>query len=219
MLKRKNSKLFFFLLTALILFLFIKLFMSIEGKFRPVIISIAQVKADVLATEAINTAVSEKMTRSIFYKDLVLLDKDREGRIIMAQVNTMEVNRLMAETTIRVQDSLKAITAESIYIPLGQALGSRLLAGYGPRIPVRMTPVGRVNTKVVDVFESAGINQTRHKIYFDIYAEVQIVIPFVSDVVEVITTVPIADNIYIGEVPDTVINLQFPDKTADLYRE
>lgn len=207
--KSKNRKLFFFLLTALILFMLIKLFILMERKFRPAIISIAQFRANILATEAVNTAIAENM-RDIFYKDLVLLDKNSDGRILMAQVNTMEVNRLMAETTLKVQDSLKAIATESIHIPLGQALGSRLLAGYGPKIPVRITPVGRVNTKVVDIFEAAGINQTRHKIYFDISAEVQIVIPFDSEVVEVVTTVPVTDNVYVGEVPDTVINLQFP---------
>jgi sporulation protein YunB len=120
----------------------------------------------------------------------------------------------MAETTIRVQDALKAIRGEIIYIPLGQAIDSHLLANYGPRIPVRLVPIGRVNTNVIDVFESAGINQTRHKVYLDIHAEVTVVIPFVSSVIEVVTSVPLADNVYIGAVPDTVINLQFPNSPA-----
>lgn len=199
-----------FLILATLIFLIIKGFLLIEHNFRPVIMSIARVRADTLATEAINAAVSEKVARNILYKDLVLLEKDRDGRIMMAQINTMEVNRLMAETTIRVQDALKSIRGEIIYIPLGQAVDSHLLANYGPRIPVRLIPIGRVNTRVIDVFETAGINQTRHKVYLDIHAEVQIVVPFVSSEIEVVTSVPLADNIFIGEVPDTVINLQFP---------
>lgn len=204
------SKLITFLILATLIFLGIKSFLLIEKNFRPVIISIANVRADTLATEAINAAVTEKVARNILYKDMVLLEKDRDGRIMMAQINTMEVNRLMAETTIRVQDALKAIKGEVIYIPLGQAVDSHLLANYGPRIPVRLIPIGRVNTKVVDIFETAGINQTRHKVYLEIHAEVSIVVPFVSSVIEVVTSVPLADNVYIGEVPDTVINLQFP---------
>lgn len=206
----QGKKLIAFLVTATLIFLGVKGFLAVERNFRPVIVSIANVRADVLATEAINAAISEKMARNILYKDLVLLEKNREGRIVMAQTNTMEVNRLISTTTIRVQDALKAIRGEIIYIPLGQAVDSHLLANYGPRIPVRLIPVGRVNTRVIDVFESAGINQTRHKIYLDIHAEVQVVVPFVSSVIEVVTAVPLADNIYIGEVPDTVINLQFP---------
>ncbi len=213
---RQGKKLVIFLVLATLIFLGIKGFLAIERNFRPVIVSIANVRADVLATEAINAAVSEKVARNILYKDLVLLEKDREGRIMMAQINSMEVNRLMAETTIRVQDALKSIRGEIIYIPLGQAVDSHLLANYGPRIPVRLIPIGRVNTNVIDTFETAGINQTRHKVYLDIHAEVQIIIPFVSSVIEVVTSVPLADNVYIGEVPDTVINLQFPHSVEQL---
>ena len=208
--RHRGWKLATFLILAILIFSGVRLFLTVERAFRPVIVSIAEVRADVLATEAINAAVSEKVARNILYKDLVLLEKDRAGRIMMAQINTMEVNRLMAETTIRVQDALKALRGEIIYIPLGQAMDSHLLANYGPRIPVRLIPIGRVNTKVIDIFETAGINQTRHKVYLDVHAEVQIVIPFVSSEIEVVTAVPLADNVYLGEVPDTVINLQFP---------
>lgn len=205
-----DKRLIFFLLFSLLLFLIIRGFLAVEKNFRSVIIALAEVRADILATEAINIAISETIARDILYKDLVFLQKDREGRVVVAQVNTMEINRLIAQTTISVQNALQGLRGEAIYIPLGQALGSHLLAGHGPRIPIRMIPVGRVNTNVIDVFEEAGINQTRHKIYLDIHVEVQIIIPFVSSVVEVITVVPLTDNIYIGEVPETVINMHFP---------
>jgi sporulation protein YunB len=188
----------------------IRLFIIFDRNLRPTILSVATARADIYATEAINDAVSEQLARKILYQDLILLQKDREGRIILAQINSMEVNRLMTETTMRVQESLLSLKGEVIYIPLGQALGSYLLAHYGPRIPITLVPIGRVNTDIIDTFEHAGINQVRHKLYFDIHAEVQVVIPFVSSVIMVSTAVPIVDAIYPGEVPDTVINLQFP---------
>lgn len=214
--RRVNRKLIVFVILASLVFLIAKSFLLIEANFRPVIMSIATARADALATEAVNAAVSEKIARNILYKDLVLLEKDRDGRIVMAQVNAMEVNRLISTTTMQVQNALRSIKGETIYIPLGQAVDSHLLASYGPRIPVRLIPIGRVNTKVVDVFEAAGINQTRHKVYLDIHAEIQIVVPFVSSEIEVVTTVPLTDNIYIGDVPDTVINLQFPHQLESI---
>lgn len=200
----------FFITLALFIFVVIRLFLIFDRNLRPTILSVAAARADVIATEAINNAVSTIVARNILYQDLILLQKDREGRIILAQINSMEVNRLMAETTMRVQESLVALKGEVIYIPLGQALGSYLLANYGPRIPITLVPIGLVNTNIIDDFDQAGINQVRHKIYFDIHAEVQVVIPFVSSVTKVSSTVPIVDAIYPGEVPDTVINLQFP---------
>ncbi len=207
---RFSREAMWFFILALFLFGVIRLFLVFDRNLRPTILSVAAARADIVATAAINNAVSEKVSRGILYQDLILLQRDRDGRIILAQTNSMEINRLMAETTMRVQDTLSALKGEVIYIPLGQALGSYLLANYGPRIPITLVPIGYVNTDIKDTFEEAGINQVRHKIYFDIHAEVQVVIPFVSSVTMVSTTVPIVDAIYPGDVPDTVINLQFP---------
>ncbi|MCW3491165.1 sporulation protein YunB [Dethiobacter alkaliphilus] len=220
MLSRKvyvSREAFIFFLIAVFIFGIIRMFLYFDRNLRPTILSVASARADIIATEAINSAVSEKVARNILYQDLILLEKDREGRIVMAQTNNMEVNRLMSETTMRVQETLTSLKGEKIYIPLGQALGSYLLANVGPRIPITLIPIGFVNTEIIDEFEEAGINQVRHKIYLDIHAEVEIIIPFVSQVTKVSTTVPIVDANYIGEVPDTVINLQFPSgQTAPL---
>lgn len=199
----------FFVLAAF-LFAVIRLFMFIEQNMRPAILSIASARANIIATEAINEAVTEKFVRDIFYQDLILLERNREGRIVMAQTNIMAVNKLLAETTLQAQEALAALKGEKIYIPIGQTLGSYMLAGLGPRIPVTLIPVGFVNTSIVDQFEEAGINQVRHKIYFIIQAEVEIIIPFLSRTTKVSSMIPIVDAIYPGDVPDTVINLQFP---------
>jgi sporulation protein YunB len=195
---------------ALFIFAIIRLFVYFDHNLRPTILSVAIARADIIATEAINNAITEHVARNILYQDLILLEKNRDGGIILAQTNTMEVNRLMSTTTMRVQETLTMLRGEKIYIPLGQAFGSYLLANMGPRIPITLIPIGRVNTEINDEFVEAGINQVRHKIYVIVHAEVQVVIPFVSNEVTVSTTVPIVDAIYPGEVPDTVINLQFP---------
>lgn len=200
-----------FFVLAVFLFAVVRLFVYVEHNIRPTILSIASVQADKLATEAINNAINEKVVHSFLYQDLIIIEKNRDGRIVMAQTNNMEVNRLMAETTLRVQRALTDLAGVKIHIPLGQAFNSYILANVGPRIPITLTPVGLVNTNLEDRFEDAGINQVRHKIYLTIDAEMQIVIPFISSITEVSTTVPIVDAIYPGEVPDTVINLQFPN--------
>jgi sporulation protein YunB len=79
---------------------------------------------------------------------------------------------------------------------------------------VKLKPMGRVNTEVFDSFEDAGINQTRHKIYLQVITEVQVIVPLITDSIEVITVMPLADTIYIGEVPDTLINLSYPRRAA-----
>ncbi len=205
-----TGSVFSFLFLVALLFIVVQGFIIVERQFRPAILAVALIKADGLATDAINLAILENVSHRVHYRDLIMIEQDEQGRIVMAQINTMEVNKVMAETTLATREALEDLQTKPFEIPLGEAMDSFILATYGPKIPVRMVPLGRVNPELVDSFEQAGINQTRHKIYLKIHAEVQIIIPFIRDSVEVITTVPIADAIYLGDVPDTVINLQFP---------
>ncbi|NMB41826.1 MAG: sporulation protein YunB [Firmicutes bacterium] len=202
----QNYNLLSFLILCLLVFLLFKGFWSIEKSLRPAILSLAQVKAHALAVDAINKAIVEEVAHGVYYQDLISIKLDNEGRIAMAQINTVEINNLTAKTTIAAQNILKEIEKEPIKIPLGEVFGSYLVAAYGPKIPIKMLPAGRVSTTLLDSFEEAGINQVRHKIYLDVSTEMRIVVPFVSDNIEVQTTIPLADAIYPGEIPETIVN-------------
>lgn len=204
----REARLFFLL--ALLVFALTRLGLAFDSNLLPAILSIAEARTNALAVRAVNEAVAEKFSGNILYQDVVILQKDQDGKIAMAQTNVREVNRLIAQTTLQAQGALTALSEEKLYIPFGQALNNVFLAGLGPRIPVTLIPVGFVRTEITDTFEQAGINQVRHKLYLRIQAEVQVAIPFISSVTHVSTTVPIVDAIYPGAVPDTVINLKFP---------
>lgn len=199
-----------FFLLALFVFALTRLGMFFDSNLLPAILSIAEARTNALAIQAVNEAVADKFAGNILYQDMVILQKDQSGKIVMAQTNSREVNRLIAATTLQAQQALSALSSEKLYIPFGMALNNYFLANLGPRVPVTLLPVGFVSTEITDTFEQAGINQVRHKLYLRIQAEVQVAIPFISAVTHVSTTVPIVDAIYPGAVPDTVINLKFP---------
>ncbi len=90
---------------------------------------------------------------------------------------------MASDATITVQQLMKN-TKDKIYLPLGQLLGSQLLAGRGPDVPIVIVPVGTVESRVYDVFEEAGINQTRHKIYLEVKTMVRVVVPLLRSHVE-----------------------------------
>lgn len=212
---RFYPKLVCFIVIIVVIFVAVNIFLFLEKNLKPTIIAVAEARAKIIAFDSINEAITEKVAQNIRYQDLVEIEKDNSGRIVMAQVNSMEVNRIQAETVRRVQNTLKTIEGEVVKIPAGQALGSEILANYGPRIPVNLVPIGTVHVDVSHSFDEAGINQTRHKIYIQVYADVQIIVPFVSASREVMTEVPIADTVYMGDVPDTVINLPLPMKDGN----
>lgn len=43
-----------------------------------------------------------------------------------------------------------------------------------------MRQIGKINTSYESIFESAGINQTRHKIYLNVDMKVRVIVPLKS---------------------------------------
>jgi sporulation protein YunB len=185
-------------------------FWQVDAHLKPTLMAIAETRATFIATYSINNVINNEVSLTVDPKTLVNITLDEHGRVVLIQPNTMEFNRLAADTTMKVQDALRAITAEKIQIPIGQVFGSQMLASLGPNITVTIIPVGTVQVKVVDKFEQAGINQTRHMVYLVATTQVRIVVPLVSESVSVNTQVPIAEYVVVGEVPNTYVQFPFP---------
>ena len=182
-------------------------FWIVESHLKPTLLAIAEAKATLIATETINNVINEKVSKEINTDKMIHVRVDERGRVVLIQPNAMEFNRLAADTTIKVQDGLKAISAEKIYIPIGQVVGSQLMASWGPNIVVTIIPIGTVQVTVVDKFDQAGINQTRHLVYLMATTTVRIVVPLVSKSVHVTTQVPVAEYVVVGDVPNTYVQI------------
>ena len=83
----------------------------------------------------------------------------------------------------------------------GNFTGNSLFSGIGPNIKIRVMPAGTVTTEFKTEFLSAGINQTRHRVYVSVVCHMRVVAPFASDNVVVDNSVTVAETILIGEVP------------------
>ncbi|WP_350344416.1 sporulation protein YunB [Proteinivorax tanatarense] len=211
-----QGKIIIGLIILFICYILVSAFIFIESSLRPTIIAIAEARARVIATEAINSAIDVHIAKESRYEHLIYIQKDYSGNIAMAEVNNMEIARIQTLTTMNVQEALKSIKSETIKIPLGQALGSEILADYGPRIPVNLVPIGTVSAGIEQQFHPTGINIVSHEVGIEIEADVQIVIPFVSSTITVETYTPIVTATYFGDVPDTVISLPIGHQDFDI---
>ncbi|WP_231701764.1 sporulation protein YunB [Crassaminicella thermophila] len=180
-------------------------FLLVDQKIKPAFIAIAEVKAREIATRAINESVNATVSQDIKYQDLIFIRTDNEGSVTMMQANTMMMNKLASEVALSVQDNIKQIKASSVRVPLGTVFKSQLLAKYGPKIQINVTPIGMVSVNFKTEFEESGINQTRHKIYLVVKTQVRIIVPFSSKATMVETAVPIAETIIVGKVPQNYI--------------
>lgn len=162
---------------------------------------LAKIRVKQIATQAINRAITDQVMRGRKLDKLIEWKMDSRGKVTSFVLNYNEHMRITSDTVGVVQASLKNIEEISDKIPLGQVLGSPLIASFGPRIPVKMEPQGAVkvelNTRPMDV----GINMVLVEVYIKVTEEVAIVIPFDLEAEIVETEIPISYLLVVGDVP------------------
>lgn len=192
-----------------ILAVMVGLFFLVDSLLQPTLFTIAKAKAFHLATDIMNQTVHDNLTKQqLSYQDIINIHKDEKGKIVMVQADTIRINKISNEITLKVQQALRDINEQKIGIPLGQLFGFHLLAALGPEFNVRMIPVGVIRVDIIDKFEGAGINQTRHLIWLDLSSEFQIAIPLYKEVFIVNTKVPLAESIIVGDVPPALVTMR-----------
>jgi sporulation protein YunB len=127
-------------------------------------------------------------------------------------VDVGELNRIFSKVTIIIQEELDALEDKKIEIPIGVLTGNSIFSAKGPRISIKVIPAGSVETDFRSEFISAGINQTKHRIYFLVKTKVSIVVPFTNKTTEVTTSIPIAETVIVGDVPQYYMNFENVEK-------
>lgn len=195
------------LIAGVAVFLFAFLFYKLDRDLKPVMMALSDAEARIVATEKINETIRDEFGNKISYDDLMTVKTDKEGNVVMIQANTVELNRIGSQITLAVQNRINSIGGRSVRIPLGLLFKNDLFAYYGPKVPFKMTPVGSVNTSYRSEFQAAGINQTRHIVYLDVKSNVQVVVPLARNMIEISSSIPIAESIIVGKVPEFYANL------------
>ncbi len=190
------------LLACLLLIAFAVLL--VERNLTQVVLSLAQAQARAMAVQVLNESAAELLsTGAVTYDSLMHVTTDGNGQVKLIQANTPEMNRLAAQVSLLAQSRLQETRDQAVRVPLGSALGMTLFAGAGPKVEVRILPVGSVHAEFHTDFQTAGINQTRHRVSLALTAQVQLVIPTGAQTVEATTQVAMAESIIVGEVPQT----------------
>ena len=133
---------------------------------------------------------------------LVHLEKNVAGTVSNVELDSVEMNRLKARLTEAVSNRLTGLENQDVAIPLGTLLGWQLLAGRGPDIHLQIVPASFVESEVVDTLESAGINQTQHRVCIRFTVEMSAILPGYSTSVDVTDEVCVAQTLIVGQVPE-----------------
>lgn len=170
-----------------------------------VLISISEATMRAFTTVAINDAVYYTMSDGVRYEDLVSIERDSAGDITAVSANALKINKIARDAASISQANLKNLSLNGIPIPLGALTGIEALAGFGPRIHIRIIPVSSVTCAFSSEFESVGINQTKHSIYLNVVADISIVMPSRTEKFAVTTDILVCECVLVGEVPDVYL--------------
>ena len=210
----KKSKIRFQIKHPKIIMVIIAIFLLINSilyffdkNILPAVLSIGEEKLRREATAIINETALDIYSKDFDYKDMIITEKDNEGNITMLRADTVKLNYLSAKLVLASNNKIGELEEVGLKVPLGYMTKNLVFYNLGPKINVDMTQIGNITSSYESVFESAGINQTRHKIYLNINMKMKLIVPLKSREVEIASQIPIAETIIVGKVPNTAIDL------------
>ena len=190
----------------------------VNASLRPVLEGLASARVEGAAARAMNEAILEVLG-SASTGELLSAQASNEGHVSLLTADAGKLNLLAADCAAAAQRRIQDLGEQGVSVPLGTLSGVPLLAGLGPRLSFRFTPVGMVQSSFHSEFRSAGINQTLHRITLQPTGTVRVVLPGRSYSVTVLTQAPVAENVIVGDVPEAYTNVANTDDLLNLIPE
>ena len=130
--------------------------------------------------------------------------------VTACKTDTAAINRLQSAVITRMEEYFKEKDA-CVSIPIGNISQNSYLYGRGPNVSFAMVPVGRIELQYGNDYETCGINQTRHSLYFVLNMTIRVSGSRGEDVVTCSGTFPIAETVIVGYVPESYVDVAWKE--------
>lgn len=188
---------------ALALLILLGTFIGLDLGIRPMVKASAASQTQIAVNRMIQRAVLEVLEEDgLRYQSFVSLQQNLNGETTALTTDTVLINRLQGELLEKILQTLQETRQISLQLPLGSLTGSQFLAGRGPLVSLKLRPVGIVKTKIVNQFDEAGINQTRHRIQLQVTVDMLSLLPGYRISSQAQSNIILAETIIVGLVPD-----------------
>lgn len=195
--RRKTGRLFRFMVFLLALAIGIVL---LDMRARPELCRLAQNKAQQLAGQLAAQAVSEAMSGEE-QTDLVEVRRQEDGTVASIQTNGAAAARLKSQVEQRLFAAFSSSQQPGFSIPLGALTGLSLFSSTGPDLSFSLFQVGTPLVEWESALESAGINQTVHRLYLSVTLKVDALFAGITVSAQSSTRYLAAETVVVGEVP------------------
>lgn len=205
--KQRKFKIKPYILIIMVIFTIMIIFLYLfDERVLPAVLLKAESNVEAQTVDTISQASLELFNNKFKYDEMVDIQKDGEGNISLIRANTVKLNALSSTLAIECNKKIKEMGDLGIKVPVGWITDKSIMYNLGPDMTVYVEPVGNINVAYESKFESAGINQTRHKIYLNVDAKVRVLVPLHNEEVEVHCQIPVSETIIVGKIPSTAID-------------
>ncbi len=198
--KKRSFKRFFSLL--LVFMIIIGFYLYYKRAVCEQIFNICTQQAYVLSTESVNNSVLISLENDIRYSDLISVEKNNSGDIVVMTTNSLKINTINRQVATSTSQLLKSKLSKGFSIPLGAFTGINFISGYGTKVNLKVAHSPSVICEFSSKFTSVGINQTLHSIYIDVLCMVELNMPLSTATSTCKTQILISETILVGKVPD-----------------
>ncbi len=162
--------------------------------------------AEAYSVESINQSTLISLADRINYSDLIAVEKNQSGDIVMISADTYKVNYINKSIASNCEKLLNDKLKKGIPIPIMAFSGVTFLSGYGSAINFKSINISSVNSNFTSQFESVGINQTKHSIAVTVTCKVTVFAPFYKKEQDFSSNLLVCETVLVGKVPEIYLN-------------
>lgn len=174
-----------------------------ERALRPVLAAAARYQVRSQVTAAVEQwAARDLQERGVDYSDFVTITRNEAGEITALSADMARLNLLRAELSAHLLERLEDGQLE-LTVPVGSLLPIEPTWARGPELHLRALALGTASAEFESEFTSAGINQTRHRLWLELSVPVTVLLPGGGEELTVDSRLCVAETVIVGQVPQT----------------
>lgn len=208
---RIKDKIFIsFILVFLVTFIIFRL---VNREVKCVLVPYLENDMKRIGMQIINNSILDNKNEENYF-DLVITSKNKNDEIISVDFDTLKVNKLLNNLNNSILKDLRDLESGSVSgfysmdnhgvyrVPFFTFSNNIILKNLGFKMPFKVKIVGNSVSNIKTELSSYGINNALIKMYIEVSVNLQVILPFTTEIVNISNQVPVMMKIINGSIPE-----------------
>ena len=200
--KIKNSDIVLIIIIVILLitYIFLKIF---TYRSEPILLDYAKRKSTNMISSLINKSINEVLLK-YNYENIIEIEKDKNGKVENLNINNKDVNEILYLTTDNILNNIELLEKNKLllYVPIGVIHNIPILVNIGPKIPFKIEILSSTNNDTFTKVKEYGINSSIVEVYLNVNIQLQVILPFTSEIIDINKQLLLDSKIIQGDIPE-----------------